>query len=92
MWLARNDGSGIYNAITDGAWNATGVNDQGMWQYFYVGDGGAQVKNCDVVWICDAKVNTPITFTAYAGGTSGAAFNVGANCGYRQIIVEEIAG
>ena len=92
MWLARNDGSGIYNAITDGAWNATGTNDQAMWQYFYGGSGGQQVKNCDVVWICDAKVNTPITFTAYAAGTNGASFNIGANQGYRQIIVEEIAG
>ena len=91
IWLSRDDGSGIYNAITDGAWSTTPSNDQAMWQYFYWGGNGNQVKNADQVFVVDAKTTNPITFKTWAGIVNGTV-NIGSNNPRQQLIVEEIAG
>lgn len=91
IWLSRDDGAGIYNAITDGAWSTTPSNDQAMWQYFYWGGGSNAVKNAEQVFVVDAKTTSTITFKAWVGVVSGSV-NIGGNNPRQQLIVEEIAG
>ena len=91
FWLSRDDGSGIYNAVSNDAWNGTATNDQKMLQYFYVGGMSNAVHNADQVFVMDAKVNTPVTIKLWVGASSGT-IAIGANQKYQQLIVEEIAG
>jgi len=91
FWLSRDDGSGIYNAISNDTWNGTATNDQKMLQYFYVGGMSNAVHNADQVFVMDAKVNTPVTIKLWVGAVTGT-IAVGANQNYQQLIVEEIAG
>jgi hypothetical protein len=91
IWLARNDGAGVYNAITDGSWATTTSNDQAMWQYFYLAGTGNSVRTNSQVWVCDAKVAKPITFEVWMGVVGSGTINIGANNNHQQLIVEEIA-
>lgn len=90
LWLSRDDGSGIYNAITDGSWSTTASNDTAMWQYFYR-DGSNAVKDAEQVFVVDAKVTQQITFKAWGGSVGGGQLAIGANNRNQQLIVEEIA-
>jgi len=90
LWLSRDDGSGIYNAITDGSWNTTATNDAAMWQYFYR-SGINNVKNAEQVFVVQAKVTSQITFKAWGGSVDGGQLAIGANNRNQQLIVEEIA-
>lgn len=90
IWLSRDDGSGIYNALTDGSWSTTATNDQAMWQYWYIGSGGSMTKNAEKVFVVDAKVTQQITFKVWAGAVNGT-YAIGNNNKNQQLIVEEIA-
>jgi hypothetical protein len=90
IWLARNDGAGVYNAITDGSWSTAASNDGAMWQYFYLAGTGNSVRTNTQVWVCDAKVTTPITFEVWMGVVGSGTINIGANNSHQQLIVEEI--
>lgn len=90
LWLSRDDGSGIYNAITDGAWSTTAANDSSMWQYFYRA-GINNVKTAEKVFVVQAKVTQQITFKAWGGSVGGGQLAIGTNNARQQLIVEEIA-
>jgi len=91
IWLSRNDGSGIYNAITDGSWSTTAGNDQAMWQYYYKGSVTTNAVQSNVqVWVCDAKVSTAITFEVWLGVVGTGQVAIGPNNPRQQLIVEEI--
>jgi len=90
IWLARNDGAGIYNAITDGTWSTTNSNDQAMWQYHYRGSIGTAVRPSDEVWVMNSKVTTVVTIEVFTGVVGSGNINIGANNPRQQLIVEEI--
>ena len=91
IWLGRDDGSGLYNAIDDSTWASTATNDQKMWQYYYIGAVGNAVRDNSQTWVCDAKVASAITFEVWIGVVGSGSLSIGPNNPRQQLIVEEIA-